>query len=120
MISFVVPAHNEEACLAATLDALLRAAQQVGVPYEVIVVSDASTDRTGAIARERGVRVVEVQHRQIAAARNSGARAARGEILFFVDADTEASAEAIRGGLDALRQGAVGGGCVFRYNGPIP
>lgn len=116
----MIPAHNEETCLAATLDALLRAAQQVGVPYEVIVVNDASTDRTGAIARERGVRVVDVQHRQIAATRNSGARAARGEVLFFVDADTEASVEAICAGLDALQQGAVGGGCVFRYNGPVP
>jgi glycosyltransferase involved in cell wall biosynthesis len=120
MISFVIPAHNEEACLAATLDALLRAARQVGLPYEVIVVNDASTDRTGAIARERGVRVVDVQHRLIAATRNSGARAAHGEVLFFVDADTEASAEAVRAGLDALQQGAVGGGCVFRYNGPVP
>jgi glycosyltransferase involved in cell wall biosynthesis len=120
MISFVIPAHNEEACLAATLDALLCAARQVGVPYEVIVVNDASTDQTGAIARERGVRVVDVTHRQIAATRNSGARAAHGEVLFFVDADTEPSAEAIRAGLDAIQQGAVGGGCVFHYNGPVP
>ena len=120
MISFVIPAHNEEACLGATLDALIPAAREVGVPYEVIVVNDASTDRTSAIARERGVRVVEVQHRQIAATRNAGARAAGGEILFFVDADTEPSAEAIRAGLDALQQGAVGGGCVFRFKGPVP
>jgi glycosyltransferase involved in cell wall biosynthesis len=120
MISFVIPAHNEEACLGATLDALLAAAREVGAPYEVIVVNDASTDRTSAIARERGARVVDVQHRQIAATRNSGARAARGEILFFVDADTEPSAEAIRAGLDAVQQGAVGGGCLFRYKGPIP
>jgi glycosyltransferase involved in cell wall biosynthesis len=120
MISFIIPAHNEEICLPATLDALVAAANQVGRPCEVIVVNDASTDRTGAIADERGARVIDVQFRQIAATRNAGARAARGDILFFVDADTHANADAIRAGLAAMEQGAVGGGCHFRYAGPIP
>jgi glycosyltransferase involved in cell wall biosynthesis len=116
----VIPAHNEEACLPRTLDVLLAAAQQVGQPYEVIVVNDGSTDRTGQIARERGVRVLDVQHRQIAATRNAGARAAQGAILFFIDADTQANASAIRAGLEAIERGAVGGGCAFRYDGWIP
>jgi glycosyltransferase involved in cell wall biosynthesis len=120
MISFVIPAHNEEACLPATLDALVAAAKQVAQPYEVIVVNDASTDRTAFIASERGARLINVQHRQIAATRNSGAREALGEVLFFVDADTHANAEAIRGALSAIAQGAVGGGCVFHYAGWIP
>jgi glycosyltransferase involved in cell wall biosynthesis len=120
MITFVIPAYNEEACLPVTLDALLAAAKQVGQPYEVIVVNDASTDRTGVIARQRGVRVLDVHHRQIAATRNAGAREAQGDILFFVDADTQANARAIRAGLRSLKQGAVAGGCVFRYDGWIP
>src|SRR5262245_43738875 len=120
MISFVIPAHNEEACLPATLDALVAAADATGRPYEVVVVNDASTDATGEVARRRGVRVIDVVYRHIAATRNAGARAARGEILFFVDADTQAPEGAIVAGLTAIEQGAVGGGCHFRYDGRIP
>jgi len=54
---------------------------------EVIVADNASTDRTGEIARARGCRVAFVEKRLIAAARNGGAKRARGEILCFVDAD---------------------------------
>jgi glycosyltransferase involved in cell wall biosynthesis len=120
MISFIIPAHNEEACLPATLDALLAAVEKVGRPCEVIVVNDASSDATAEIARSRGSRVVDVEHRQIAATRNAGARVARGEILFFIDADTQVTAEAICSGLTALEHGAVGGGCQFRFDGRIP
>jgi glycosyltransferase involved in cell wall biosynthesis len=120
MISFIIPAHNEEACLPATLDALIAAADKVERPFEVIVVNDASTDATGEVARRRGVRVIDVGYRHIAATRNAGARAARGDILFFVDADTQANEGAIAAGLTAIEQGAVGGGCHFRYDGWIP
>src|SRR5262249_43956453 len=92
------------------------AAEQVCQPYEVIVVNAASTDATALIATERGVRPVDVHYRQIAATRNAGARHAQGDILFFIDADTRADARAIRAGLRALEQGAVGGGCLFRYD----
>jgi glycosyltransferase involved in cell wall biosynthesis len=120
MISFVIPAHNEERCLGLTLQALNAAARSVGEPFEVVVVNDASTDQTAVIAREHGARVIDVQYRHIAATRNAGARQTRGEVLFFVDADTQANAAAVAAGLRALRRGAVGGGCVFRYDGPIP
>ena len=57
-------------------------------PYEIIVADDASTDATAEIARQNNSCVVSVNHRQIAATRNSGAKAAQGERLFFVDADS--------------------------------
>jgi glycosyltransferase involved in cell wall biosynthesis len=120
MISFIIPAHNEEQYLGAALDALLAAAREVGEPFEVIVVDDDSADATAAVARQRGVRVIPARRRQIAAARNAGAREASGEFLFFVDADTLANTAAIRAGLTALRSGAVGGGCVFRFDGVLP
>ncbi len=120
MISFIIPAHNEEAYLPATLDALVAAAHKVGQPYELIVVNDASTDATGDVARRRGARVLDVGYRHISATRNAGARAAQGDILFFVDADTHASEGALAGGLAAIERGAVGGGCHFRYAGPVP
>ncbi|OWK46737.1 glycosyltransferase [Fimbriiglobus ruber] len=120
MISFVIPAHNEERHLGTTLAALFASAQAVGEPFEVIVVNDTSTDHTRAIAEAGGARVVDVTHRHIALTRNTGARASVGEVLFFVDADTQANPAAIRAGLRAIRAGAIGGGCAFRYDGPVP
>jgi glycosyltransferase involved in cell wall biosynthesis len=110
MISFVVPAHNEQACLRRTLQAIHESARVLGEPYEIIVVDDASTDATAEIARRHEARVVPVNHRQIAATRNSGARTARGERIFFVDADTTINPRAVAAALRAMDKGAVGGG----------
>ena len=110
MISFVVPAHNEQALLAATLEAIHRTGCQLRLRYEVLVVDDASTDATRQIAWQHGARVLSVHHRQIAATRNSGGRAAVGEILFFIDADTLCDAKAVYFALRAIDRGAVGGG----------
>jgi glycosyltransferase involved in cell wall biosynthesis len=120
MLSFVIPAHNEEQHIGATVSAVSAAAIEIGEPFEIIVVDDASTDRTATIAVEHGARVIHVQHRQIAATRNSGAREAVGSILFFIDADTLANSEAIRACLKELDGGAVAGGCVFRFDGVLP
>ena len=121
MISFIVPAHNEEALLDRTLSALRESVSALGEPYEIVVVDDASTDRTGEIALEHGDRVISVSHRQIAATRNAGAAAATGDILIFVDADTTVTEPALRAAMDALRQGAVGGGAAVRFDeGRLP
>ena len=88
--SLVIPAYNEEHYLPRLLDTVdaARARFQGGAQaIEVIVADNGSTDSTAAIARERGCRVVSVEIRNIAAVRNGGATAARGEILAFVDAD---------------------------------
>ena len=110
MISFVVPAHNEEALLGSTLAALRDAADTTGEAYELIVVDDDSTDRTAGIAAAAGARVVRVSLRQIAAVRNAGADAANGDVLMFIDADTILPRETLRQALDAVRCGAVAGG----------
>ena len=115
MISFVVPAHNEQAVLPSTLQAIHDAARTTGRSYEIIVVDDASTDATAEIAQQNNARVVSVNHRQIAATRNSGARAARGDQLFFVDADTTINARAVASALRAMDGGAVGGGAPVRF-----
>ncbi len=119
-ISFVVPAHNEEHELPATLRALRAAADQAGESYELLVVDDASTDATAEIARSFDARVLTVQHRQIAAARNAGGRAARGEILFFVDADTHIAPEHVSGALEVIAAGGVGGGARVAMEGQLP
>lgn len=88
--SLVIPARNEEAYLPRLLDSVdvARARYAGGADaVEVIVADNVSTDATAEIARRRGCRVVSVEKRIIGAVRNGGARAARGEILCFVDAD---------------------------------
>ena len=120
MISFIVPAYNEERLLGATLDAIRAAAEGLGQSYELVVVDDASTDRTASIAEAHGARVVSVNHRQIAATRNSGARVARGETFIFVDADTIVNEDVVRGAIEAMRDGAVGGGAAVAFDGVVP
>ena len=119
-ISFIVPAYDEERLLGRTLVAIERAARALGEGFEIVVVDDASTDRTAAVAREHGARVVSVCHRQIAATRNAGARVASGELFVFVDADTIVNDAVVRAAVAAMRAGAVGGGCAFRFGGRVP
>jgi glycosyltransferase involved in cell wall biosynthesis len=121
-VSFIIPAHNEEQLLGRTLAALhaAAAATGVGVPYEMIVVDDDSSDRTAAIARDAGARVVAVTHRQIARARNAGARSATGDLFVFVDADTVVDAVTLRATLAAIEAGAIGGGALLRFDGTLP
>jgi glycosyltransferase involved in cell wall biosynthesis len=120
MISFIIPAHNEELLLGRTLVAVERVGRVMGETFEILVVDDASTDRTADIARELGAHVVSVNCRQIAAVRNAGARAAKGDKFFFIDGDTEPTEAVVRAALDAMKKGAVGGGGGFRFDGKVP
>jgi glycosyltransferase involved in cell wall biosynthesis len=120
MISFIVPAHNEQAGLGRTLQAIHDSARVVGQPYEIIVVDDASTDATVEIARQHNATVLPVKHRQIAATRNSGGRAANGERLFFVDADTTINPPVVAAALRSMDRGAVGGGAAAWFEGVVP
>jgi glycosyltransferase involved in cell wall biosynthesis len=110
MLSFIVPAYNEEHELPRALASIRLAAEAAQQPFEIIVVDDASTDATAEIAKAAGARVVAVHFRQIAAVRNAGARAAHGDILFFVDADTWISPTHVNDALAALKSGCAGGG----------
>jgi glycosyltransferase involved in cell wall biosynthesis len=120
MVSFIIPARNEATRIGRTLTAIRAAAQGLPEPYEIIVADDGSTDRTGEIAAAHGATVVRVDNRQIAATRNAGARASKGDVLFFIDADTVATEPAVQAGVAAIRDGAVAGGCVFRFDDPLP
>jgi glycosyltransferase involved in cell wall biosynthesis len=90
-VSVIIPARNEEASLGVCLESLVA---QSGVDFEIIVVNDHSTDRTGEIAASfANVRVIEARPLpQGWTGKNNavacGAREARGEWLLFTDADT--------------------------------
>jgi glycosyltransferase involved in cell wall biosynthesis len=118
--SFVNPAWNEESVLGPTLEALNAARKHLTEPSEVIVVDDSSTDQTAEIARQHGAQVVSVGHRQISATRNAGAREAQGDLLIFIDADTIVTPKAVCAAVEAVRGGAIGGGCAIRYSGRLP
>ena len=118
MLSFIVPAYNEEFELPRTLEAIHNAAQDR--LYEIIVVDDASNDRTAGIARKAGAKVVSINRRQIAAARNAGAHAATGDVLFFIDADTQINSKHVIGAIDALSQDYAGGSARVNIGGEIP
>lgn len=119
MISFIIPAYNEELELPATIAAIKEAAG-VENQYEIIVVDDASTDATAEIARNAGAQLVSINRRQIAAARNAGARSSRGNVLLFVDADTRINAIHVSQALIALNDGYAGGSARVEAHGPIP
>ena len=68
----VIPAHNEQDLLPACLAAVQQAARQVSVPVHLVVVADACTDRTAAVARAHGADVVESGARSVGAARRAG------------------------------------------------
>jgi glycosyltransferase involved in cell wall biosynthesis len=120
MLSFIVPAHNEECELPAALQAIRRAADAARQPYEIVVANDDSNDRTAAIAEEFGARVIDVQLRQIAAVRNAGACAAKGDIFFFVDADTHITPTHVTAALEALEGGYVGGSARIALDAEVP
>ncbi len=85
MLSVIIPACNEEVYLKTTIDAVRRQ----NTAHEVIVVSDASTDKTDVIASKHADKFLRLEKRQGPAhAKNAGAKLAKGEILIFLDADT--------------------------------
>jgi glycosyltransferase involved in cell wall biosynthesis len=116
LISFIIPAYNEEEWMPLSIGAIRNTMSSMGEPYEIIVANDASSDATASIAEELGAKVVAVSFRQIAATRNAGATQARGEFFFFIDADSMVSREVIDEALRHLRAGVAGGGCLPRYD----
>jgi glycosyltransferase involved in cell wall biosynthesis len=91
-ISLIVPAFNEAVLLPRLLATVAEAQRKYRYgpeAVEVIVVDNASTDTTPRIAGESGALVVREDRHIIAAVRNTGARAAHGEFLTFIDADSQ-------------------------------
>lgn len=96
-VSIIIPAFNEEKLLASSLQAVNSAANAAfgaaGLTWELVVCDNNSTDRTAEIAIAEGAKVVFEPVNQIGRARNTGASAASGQWLLFIDADSEPSRE---------------------------
>ena len=101
MPSVVIAAHNEAAVIGRCLDALM--CQDSGEdPLDITVAANGCTDSTAQIARQRGVRVVEVQEASKAIALNVGDAAARGFPRIYLDADIAVPRGAITAFVQAL------------------
>jgi len=125
--SIIVPAWNEAAFIGTSLSRLRAAMEAVadrdgggGHVGALIVVDNNSTDATAEIAREAGATVVFEPINRIARARNAGAKAATGEALVFVDADSWCDAKLLGAALDRLASGrVVGGGSTIAPDRPV-
>ena len=119
-ISIVVPAFNEEKLLGDTLAQIKSAAgalTNIGWETELIVCDNNSTDRTADIARAAGATVVFEPVNDIARARNSGAAAATGDWLVFVDADSHPSAGLFADMAKEIQSGnCIAGGATLRWD----
>ena len=97
-MSVVVPFYNVEEYVGDCMRSLL---SQDFDRYEVVCVDDGSTDRTGALlddyaAEDPRVRVIHTENRGLSEARNAGVRAARAELVSFVDGDDVVSPHYLR------------------------
>jgi glycosyltransferase involved in cell wall biosynthesis len=110
-ISVVIPAYNEEKYLPETLESLSFARRQVGVPVEVIVVDNASTDRTAIVAEQFGARVIRFDVRIISAVRNHGIQQSRYDLIVSIDADCLTPPDALQKIKEFMSDGRhIGGG----------
>lgn len=100
LVSVVIPNYNYANSIGLCIDAAL---QQTYSPLEVIVVDDHSTDDSLDIARRRDVTVLQTPTNSgVAVARNTGAAAASGEVLFFVDSDVALRPDAVEKAVEEL------------------
>jgi glycosyltransferase involved in cell wall biosynthesis len=107
MISVVVCSYNGSR----TLRGCLEGVRRLDYPaFEVIVVDDGSTDSTAALADEFGVRPIRIPNGGLSNARNVGWRAARGEIVAYLDDDASPDAQWLRYLANIFEAADYGGG----------
>lgn len=86
-ISVIIPLYNKETTIGETLKSVL---QQTFTDFEIIIVNDGSTDNSLSVVKnihDSRIRVIDKTNEGVSATRNRGAKEARGEYLFFLDAD---------------------------------
>ena len=87
-VTIIVPAYNEAEGIGAVLDTIINCMHDAGVQYELLVVDDGSTDGTGAIVEEKGVRILRHKfNKGYGASIKTGIRQARYPLMAIIDAD---------------------------------
>lgn len=103
-LSFVVPAYNEEAYLPACIESILAEIRGLDVPAEIIVVNNASTDRTRAVALSYPeVMLVDEPRKGLTHARQAGFDASSGDLIANVDSDSRLPQGWVRRVLDEFQ-----------------
>jgi len=116
-ISVVIPAHNEEKFIGKCLESVVRASEHVKPrTVEIIVVANRCTDKTAEIARRYGARVLTNDEKCLSAIRNTGIRAASGETIVTIDADSVMSEQSLLEAGQMLESGKfIGGGSRIKF-----
>jgi glycosyltransferase involved in cell wall biosynthesis len=113
--SIVIPARDEERYIGRCLESIRAAAESYPGLVETIVVLNRCSDRTEEIARGFGAHTVNDDSRSMARIRNTGARAATGDVLVTIDADSAMSPKTLMKIDRALSSGkTIGGGTIIR------
>ncbi len=116
--SIIIPAHNEEQYIGACLEAIRHAKAEVSDSHvEVIVVANRCTDKTAEIAKSFGAKVIDNQDKCISMIRNAGVRAAEGDIIVTIDADSCMTKGSLKEIAEMLESGKyVGGGTRSKFD----
>jgi glycosyltransferase involved in cell wall biosynthesis len=111
-LSVIIPAYNEEKYLPETLERINTALSNSDCASEIIVVDNESEDKTREIAESYGAKIISESEHNIAKVRNTGSKAAVGDILIFVDADTLVPVGLFRNIAGAMENESYFGGAV--------
>ncbi|MBN2458558.1 glycosyltransferase, partial [Candidatus Woesearchaeota archaeon] len=106
LVSVIIPAHNEEGYI----EACIRSVR--GQSYkniEIIVICDDCSDKTALIAGRHADKVLKIKARNVSAARNKGAKEAKGRILIFFDADSVMEKQLVLRSVHWIKKGFCGG-----------
>jgi glycosyltransferase involved in cell wall biosynthesis len=93
VISIIIPVYNGEKFIGHCLNSVFKA--KINVPFEVIAIDDGSTDNTAGIVRQFPCGYFKIEKSGVSAARNAGIKKAKGEIIFFFDADVRLKEDTI-------------------------
>ncbi len=88
-LAFVIPAFNEEELIGKSIESVLKQVKKSNIEAEIVVVDNASTDRTAQIVKSySGVRLVKEKQKGLVYARRAGFNATKAELIANIDADT--------------------------------
>jgi len=87
-LSVILPAYNEEDCIIQTIEDVEKTLQVSGIRHEILVIDDASTDKTAELAKTKNVRLIQHRRNQgVGAARKTGILESKGDLVVTTDVD---------------------------------